>query len=128
MVSSIFPFLNPIEHFFGKVKAGLKKQHFSDELTLKREAIRVARTTVTRMDCLGWFRHCEKYHTACLLLQPIYVDVPELPTEDGMVRQAIIHENGLSLHFAFRPDNQPIVPELEVFNEPDDSMDIFDEF
>lgn len=58
------PFLNPIEEFWSKVKAGIKQDSLmSGESLLER--IKASVLKVKRSDCQGWIRHSETFFEAC---------------------------------------------------------------
>lgn len=59
------PFLNPIEEFWSKVKAGVKRHALSAQDQLTPRILESARQ-VTVADCQGWIRHSVFFFPRCL--------------------------------------------------------------
>ena len=60
------PFLNPIEEFWSKVKAGVRRNALTADDRLS-ERIYESVQTVTRVDCQAWIRHAVSYFPRCEL-------------------------------------------------------------
>jgi hypothetical protein len=64
------PFLNPIELFWAKVKAGVRRDCLTATDALSERIIEsVKQVTVT--DCQGWIRHSVSFFDRCLALEPM---------------------------------------------------------
>lgn len=64
------PFLNPIESFWAKVKAGVRRDCLTATDVLSERIIEsVKQVTVT--DCQGWIRHSISFFDRCLALEPM---------------------------------------------------------
>jgi len=59
------PFLNPIEEFWSKVKAGIKRDTLTVTSNLSDRIIESAKK-VTVSDCEGWIRHAHSFFERCL--------------------------------------------------------------
>ena len=60
------PFLNPIEEFWSKVKAGVRRNALTADDPLS-ERIYESVQRVTRVDCQAWIRHAVSYFPRCEL-------------------------------------------------------------
>ena len=58
------PFLNPIEEFWAKVKAGIRRNGLSADDRLS-DRICESVNKVTRSDCQAWIRHAASFFTRC---------------------------------------------------------------
>lgn len=59
------PFLNPIEEFWSKVKAGIKRSPVDGKDTLTPRILESC-SKVTLSDCRGWIRHSVSFFPRCL--------------------------------------------------------------
>ena len=59
------PFLNPIEEFWSKLKAGVKRNLLTTDDTLLPRIIDSA-NQVTAQDCQGWIRHSLSFVPRCI--------------------------------------------------------------
>lgn len=59
------PFLNPIEEFWSKVKAGIKRETLTVSSNLSDRIVASSRL-VTVKDCQGWIRHAYSFFDRCL--------------------------------------------------------------
>ena len=64
------PVLNPIEEFWSKLKAGVKREIFTTSNPLAPRIIQSA-YLVTARDCQGWIRHVKSYFPRCILEEPM---------------------------------------------------------
>ena len=58
------PFLNPIEEFWSKVKAGVRRNALTADNILS-DRIRESVQMVTRADCQAWIRHAVSFFPRC---------------------------------------------------------------
>lgn len=64
------PFLNPIELFWSKVKAGVKRDCLTATDNLSARIVESARQ-VSVDDCRGWIKHSVSFFDRCLALKPM---------------------------------------------------------
>ena len=59
------PFLNPIELFWSKLKAGVRRELLTKDDTLTPRIIESAKQ-VSAKDCRGWIAHSKSFFPCCL--------------------------------------------------------------
>ncbi|ORE05654.1 hypothetical protein BCV72DRAFT_208896 [Rhizopus microsporus var. microsporus] len=64
------PFLNPIELFWAKVKARIRRDCLTATDILSERIIESAKQ-VTVADCQGWIKHSVSFFDRCLALEPM---------------------------------------------------------
>jgi transposase len=64
------PFLNPIELFWSKVKAGIKRDCLTATDNLSARIIESTKQ-VSVADCQAWIRHSGSFFNRCLTLEPM---------------------------------------------------------
>jgi hypothetical protein len=62
--STIFPFLNPIEEFWSKVKAGVRRNALTADDQLSDRICDTVRV-ITQLDCQAWIRHAVSFFSSC---------------------------------------------------------------
>lgn len=65
-LSPYFPFLNPIEETFSKLKWFVKLQHFEKGKDKLIDRIKEGTENITPSDCQGWVRHAMSFFVPCI--------------------------------------------------------------
>lgn len=64
------PCLNPIELFWSKLKADVKRDRLTADDNLSQRIIESARKA-TPSDCFNWIQHCTSFFEDCIVREPM---------------------------------------------------------